>query len=334
MSRRATGVAGRARGFTLIELMIALLLGMLVVAAAGAIFFSNRQTYVATESLSRVQETARVAFELMSRDLRESGGNPCNRDAWVANVVTGAAGTWWTNWDDGVLGFDNGQAMPGLATGTAVGQRLAGTDAVEVKSAHRGVAVVAHQPAAATFEVQALDDRLAVGDIAMVCDYTQSAVFQVSGITPGANPVVAHDVAGTPGNCTRGLGLPVTCDAGSGTVFPFPRNSTLAKVDAVRWYVGNNGRGGSSLFRQTRRNAATGVAAEEVVPGVTGLELSYLVAGANDYQTATAVPATAWGEVRSVRIVVEITGDAAVGPGREQITRTLAFVTSLRNRNT
>ena len=59
------------RGLSLIELMIAMMLGLLVVASASAIFLSNRQTYRATEGLGRVQESGRMAFELMARDLRE-----------------------------------------------------------------------------------------------------------------------------------------------------------------------------------------------------------------------------------------------------------------------
>ena len=66
-----------ARGLSLVELMIALMLGLLVLGSASAIFISNRQTYRATEGLGRVQENGRMAFEMMARDLREAGGHPC-----------------------------------------------------------------------------------------------------------------------------------------------------------------------------------------------------------------------------------------------------------------
>ena len=77
-----------ARGLSLIELMIALLLGLLVVGGAIGIFTSNRRAYNATESLSRVQENARVAFEMMSRDVREAGGERKDwRDAGMRGSV-------------------------------------------------------------------------------------------------------------------------------------------------------------------------------------------------------------------------------------------------------
>ena len=63
------------RGVTLIELMVALVLGLIVSGAALTLFVTNRQTYTASASLSRIQESERTAFELMSRDVREMAGD-------------------------------------------------------------------------------------------------------------------------------------------------------------------------------------------------------------------------------------------------------------------
>ena len=71
-SVRGRSARNAVRGLTLVELMIAMMLGLLVVGSATAIFISNRQTYRATEGLGRVQENGRMAFELMARDLRDT----------------------------------------------------------------------------------------------------------------------------------------------------------------------------------------------------------------------------------------------------------------------
>lgn len=71
----------RAAGFSLVELLIALALGILVAGAAFAIFHSNQRSYQANQGLNRVQENARVAFELISRDLRAAGGSACSNIA-------------------------------------------------------------------------------------------------------------------------------------------------------------------------------------------------------------------------------------------------------------
>ncbi|MFA4097975.1 prepilin-type N-terminal cleavage/methylation domain-containing protein [Xanthomonas perforans] len=85
-------------GFNLIELMISMVLGLLVVGAAIGIFLSNRQAYAATEGVGRIQETARLGFELIARDIREAGANPCDKALPVANVLTAPTATWWKNW--------------------------------------------------------------------------------------------------------------------------------------------------------------------------------------------------------------------------------------------
>ena len=50
----------RSRGFTLVELLIAMVLSMVVIGAVIAVFVANRQSYRATEGLSRVQENVRL----------------------------------------------------------------------------------------------------------------------------------------------------------------------------------------------------------------------------------------------------------------------------------
>src|SRR3546814_1683631 len=63
------------RGFTLIELMVEMVLGLLVVAAAGSLFMSSRKVYGTTASINRIQENQRIAFEKTGRECgRESEG--------------------------------------------------------------------------------------------------------------------------------------------------------------------------------------------------------------------------------------------------------------------
>jgi type IV pilus assembly protein PilW len=68
-----------------------------------------------------VQESARVAFELLSRDLRESAGNACERSLPVYNVLNDTS-QWYANFGSGVRGYAGGEAMAGRASGTAPGR--------------------------------------------------------------------------------------------------------------------------------------------------------------------------------------------------------------------
>jgi type IV pilus assembly protein PilW len=57
-------------GLSLIEVMIALLLGAFLVGGVLQIFIGSKQTYRMQENLSRLQENGRLAMDLIGRDIR------------------------------------------------------------------------------------------------------------------------------------------------------------------------------------------------------------------------------------------------------------------------
>ena len=62
-----------ARGFTLIEILIALGIFLFVLFAVYTTFETSRSTYAAGEQKADIQQTARLAMELMEHDLRLAG---------------------------------------------------------------------------------------------------------------------------------------------------------------------------------------------------------------------------------------------------------------------
>jgi type IV pilus assembly protein PilW len=312
-------------GFSLIELMIAITLGILVVGATLGIFMSNRQTYMAADNLGRVQENARTAYELMTRDIREAGGNSCSKSILIANVLNSPGANWWSNWNTPVTGYDNG----------ALAGSIAGTDAIEVKSGSAAVyTILSH--ASPVFTLTAATTDIADGDILMACDYRQAAIFQATTGTTGAT--VNHAASGTPGNCGVGLGFrnPMTCT----TAYSFSPNSLITKLSATRWFIASNGRPagctaattcGRSLFRRVvRGNAAVD---EEVAEGVRNMQILYLLPGVGSYVDASLVPATRWKDVIAVRMTYTLEGNDSIGTDGQKISRTMDTTVILRNRN-
>ena len=57
-------------GMTLIELMVALAIGMFLMIGAMTVFMQSRTTFKVTESISRLQENARFALEALESDVR------------------------------------------------------------------------------------------------------------------------------------------------------------------------------------------------------------------------------------------------------------------------
>lgn len=363
-----SGVRGRRAvqsGFSLIELMIAMLLGLLVAAAAGGVFLSNKRVYAATETLGRIQENTRVAFELMSRDLREAGGNPCGSAMRPINMLTDATDPFWDRFAEGVTGYDPGDVLPLTATGTGVAQRVAGTDAVEIHSSlGGGVRVTEHDTPSAQLSVSSIEGFVD-GDILLVCNVTQSFVFQVTGFTSSGGVSIQHNGGGGQTlNCSQSFqnfneADGESCQPGnssgnnycftdaSGTS-PCPNGSIapayVVRIGSIQWYVGNNARGGTSLYRSiiTNRSGtavpATELARDEIVEGVRDLTITYLEQGENDYTDAAGVGD--WARVLATRIELDMVGTEGALLGREiegttdgeVLDRTISHVVALRNR--
>lgn len=331
----------RMLGLSLIELMIAMVLGLLIMAGVASIFSANSQINLSSQNVSRVQETARTVFEMIGRDLRESGVNGCGRIApdRVHNVLTGAgtAALWWGNWTGGIIGYEAGTALAGIPIGAGVGGRVATSDVVHAMHGSPTVfQVVTHNIAAGPPVINLGGpglNTLQNGDIAMVCDFLMASIFQVTNNRAGTGNGLAHAAGGgfVPGNAGVGLG-------GSGLAYAYPPNANVMRLESSAWYVGNNDRpasGGFSLFRAVSRNNGGGTVLdiEEVAEGISDLQIQYLLNGA--YVNAAAVAANAWQNVTAVRIQLTLQGlererDAAGALTR--VTRQFTQVVALRNR--
>jgi type IV pilus assembly protein PilW len=328
----------RSRGFTLIELMVSLTLGLVIIGGVVSVLLANKRSFSTNEGMSQVQESARTAFELIARDVRQSGGNGCDNNGRTANILNAAGGFWWQDWF-GVRGIEAGDVDPAVAIGTAVGERVAGTDSFHVQALEgTGFAVDSHDAAGTQLVLQSAAPFVA-GDIIMVCDFDHAAIFQATAYDPGTFTVTHDDGGVAPGNCSSGLGFPTLCDGAAGAVYPFPRNSPIGRLSAVAWYIGNNGRpdeGGRSLYRR-RLDAGGAEVVEEVVAGVTDMQITYRMR--NDEDIIAANDATMnWDQVNAVLIALttdssdtRVTTNPGVNEGR--ISRTFNFLITLRNRS-
>jgi type IV pilus assembly protein PilW len=61
------------RGFSLVELMVALTIGLLLTIAVAQLFVGSRRSYAATDDVARMQENMRFAHDVLSRTIRMAG---------------------------------------------------------------------------------------------------------------------------------------------------------------------------------------------------------------------------------------------------------------------
>ncbi len=125
------------RGFSLIELMIAMLIGLILTGGAIQLFISNKATYKVENALSRLQETGRFVVETMAREIRMAGFNGCSsRGNIEPNIIADDPPPYSGNNENAVLGYDatgvNSWTPALLATITNV---RSGTDVINIQRA-------------------------------------------------------------------------------------------------------------------------------------------------------------------------------------------------------
>jgi type IV pilus assembly protein PilW len=102
------------QGLTLIELMIAMALGMGVVLAAVALMQAARSTYLSVADSAQVQENGRYALDLIARSVRQANYVPQDNPAFLRSDLDGL--------EPGVFGIDNakvGEHSTGLSSPSA-----------------------------------------------------------------------------------------------------------------------------------------------------------------------------------------------------------------------
>jgi type IV pilus assembly protein PilW len=328
----------RQHGLSLVELMISMLLGLVLLSGVINIFTATRQVYRSNEGLSQLQESARIAFEMLARDLRQAGLAPCGNPGRIANVLKDADTDPLLNWV-GFEGFDTTETdLPGVTTGSGVGERVAGTSALLVQSTQgKGFPLEGHQAASATMMIASTATDFTTGDILLVCDIDQSSLFQVDSlVVAGGKTTITHNKdSGTPGNCSRGLGFPTNCATTQGNPYTYPPNAYIGRFYSSVWYVGNNGRtedGGRSLYRARMDKGNT--VYEEIVSGISGLVIEYHVSGMDDWQDAAAIGD--WPSVDALKLTFTmVTADTRVSTetaGNGRLQRTITDIVALRNR--
>ncbi len=318
-------VALSPSGFTLVELMVAMTIGLIVIAGVSQIFVTNRTTYRWTEGLSRVQENGRFAMEFLGRDARMAGYAGClSRNTPVTNHLNNPT-NYATNL---VLGQHlNGHAYTGSGTDVSdwspplpatyftAGEVVADTDVLVVRrgdeASHQVVPPYMPIPSAA-LQIGG-GSGLAVNDVIIVADCKTADMFQITGPTdPDITGTLNHNtgtVSQGPGNATQDLSKTYEGDA------------EIFKLITRVYYVGrrnNNPANPPALFRKELREGV--LVTEEMVDGIESLQILYGEDTDSDgmpdrYRKADQV--AAWENAKTVRIGLLVRTPENVDPERD-----------------
>lgn len=298
-----------SRGFTLVELMIALVLGLMLMGGVIGIFISNQTTSRVNNELSSLQSSARLAFQLMSQDIRSAGFAGCNNSGRVISIINGAP--LWSQWRGGLEGYAVG------TNGVSESLRL-------MYGAGATSSVRSHVPPVLTLNE---GSALQVGDIAMLCDDSLSSIFQVSGRTVDT---ISH-AAAAPLNCATDLGFqfPFVCAEARPRVFQ--GGAMLMRFESVLWLVApsTDNAAINSLYREVM--VGGNLFREEVLFGVNSLNFAYQD-GDLPFNPIGFTPAINMGNLVGLQVAMIMDPNAFPNADLPLEMRTIRFFSSIRNR--
>lgn len=332
------------RGFTLVELMIAMLLGLILIGGVVSVFLANKQSYRTNDALGQIQDGARVAFELMARDIRQMGGTPCGNTTRIANVLNGATGNWYAGWGQPVYGVSDATTVNNPALPNAVSPNAAPAatrDAIVLLgTGDLGIQIVPGPSAnpAVTKIVNPTND-IKDGDIVMACDTSHATILQVTTYNASNVSVTHNSGTGSPGNCTKGLDWPVTC-GNPGATTNFSNSAYFVKFYAHYWYIGQSPNAPAGVYSLYRASYPQGVVqADEIVRGVQAMQILYHEnTGANTNKYVTAANVADWSNVDAVQLTLTLQSVDSRAGATEKISdskplvRSFTTTITLRNR--
>lgn len=322
----------RHSGFSLIELMVAVTLGLMLTLALISVFVGTRQSYQSTTGVASLADEGRFTLDTIAQIARVAGFIGCTPATetivngivsyTVDNAVLNSSAPLPYDFQLGVGGYEAtgtgpggtvtvsatptagagaGDWTPGLGasfTGTT-SKQVQGSDVLVLRSSlpqSTPVYTTATAAAGTSSLTVSSGGNLQANELAVISDCTKAVPFQISGVTAGTPATINFGGStGPPGNATTTL--PVGFSAGA---LVYPLTTTV-------FYIGVGADGDSALRRLDLLNGQVGTnifTDSEVVEDVENMQILYGFSTSSGISNVTADQVTDFTEVVSVEIAV------------------------------
>lgn len=266
----------RQQGLTLAELMIAMGLGLFVVAGAMMMFISSKQTYQASKSLSLTQEAGRYAMALLIKDIQSSGYRGMCIDIPKNHIHANERQPIWSG-DTPIQGWTNSKpAFIGATTAT-------NSDTIFIQFAGNGL--------------------LFSGDPSNNKDNNEVKLGSGEFTPVLASNLLLSDGIGCDFFAPTSNGESIKKDNALPWTHDYISEFELLTMQLVAYYVANDN-GTPTLYKAYFDDDLDLLHAEAMVPGVEAIQFSYDT-GAGNYVTASSV--SNWQNIRAVRVLISTT---------------------------
>lgn len=291
---------GLSSGYTLVELLIAMTLGVFLLAGVFQINQANQKGKYLQESIEQTQKNGRFAIDNISYAVKTAGysGFYGSLSTGVENLLNTPADIKWdisrpiTGYNN-VSGGDNIMGITGF---------IPNTDVLLLKGMNGNVSSVVTNANSSTL-VAATNSAFTTGDIVVVTDPDQASLFQVSSINVNATTSTLTLAAGAGG-------------PGNSALLKNSFNSVaeIGKYDIQMFYIKNGRNGSPALFKAILWNngGAIQLQENELASDIRNMQINYGIDTNNNqkiniYEDASAV--ANWRQLVSINIVLLANSD-------------------------
>lgn len=299
-------------GFSMIELMVAITLGLLLTGALISVFVGSRTAYQSTAGVGALADGGRFALDTMQESVRGAGFVGCNHATVNSSqvILNTLASPMAFDFRYGIGGYEAAGSAPGgavtvtaapVAGGGALtswtpnldaaftpfNDQVLGSDVLVIRSSVARATPAytnATIPNGASSFVVANANSLQGGQLGVISDCTKSVTFQISGVAGTANATInLAGATGPPGNTLTSL------------PFGFSTGALVYPVTTVVYYIGAGADTNSALRRLELVNGVMNGAAyftdEEIVPDIENMQVLYGVDTAGTQTTSAYLTA-------------------------------------------
>lgn len=292
------------RGISIVEIMVAIAIGLVLMLGIMQIFISSKQSYRINDALGRLQENARFALDTLTRDIRMAGYLGCNSEALVHNQMAAKL----PDIEGGVTVYEH-TGLPAVLVKDASNNltesdAVANTDAIFIRGAGTDDLALQNgmtaEDSAITLPANTIFEQ---GDVAIVSDCNDADIFQIGVITTDKNQGIASIQHAA---LSKAYG----------------KDARVRPLAYTAYYIGADNGNGNRLNLYRKRVNGTSIITEPLIEGIENMQIKfgYDVNGDGalvryvDADPGVATPTTRIGTIRISLLVAALEPNTALGP--------------------
>lgn len=324
MNFTSTKLPSLQRGLTLVEMMVAMVVGLILMAGVLEIYLSSKQSDRVLTAEARMQENGRFAIHFLADDIRMAGYTGCNTITNITpNVIAKNPPADMYSNADMVVGYDDPQTGAAtwptdLPAAAAPSNIVPGTSVLALQfGASDGANVTGNVvPENANVQVVGGPGHWAKNEDVLITNCSHADLFCISDITQTKSGVET-------------LAYGVGCNTTPSLSYSYGPDAQVMTYEGNMYYIGYNrddpdpanAKGRPALYRLDARGNS-----QALVDNVQDMSIRYGVdtdadGSANQYLTAAEVTtANEWEQVVSVRVnLLMASNDDHLAPSPETL---------------